>query len=100
MTLGEAVLAALAVWEVIEIWRHGDLFAGLRARTEAYDTWWSYLLGCGFCLAPWTALAVVLAWHYVPAAKLVILAFAVARLANLGNDLAYDWCRTPKSGQE
>ena len=89
----------LATWEIIEIWRHGSIFAGLRARVELYDSMLATLLLCGFCLSPWVAAAVIASWAtdwWIP--RFVITAFAVARLANIGNDLAHDWCRTPRNG--
>ena len=35
-------------------------------------------------------------WFWI-SAKLVVLGFAVSRLANLGNDVFHDKCRTPKA---
>lgn len=100
MTIDELVIAALAVWEVIEIWRHGSIFASWRAHVELWEGWLGQLLRCGFCLAPWVSWLLVL-WLLLLARihvafGLIPYGFAVARLANLGNDLAHAWCRTPK----
>ena len=103
------VVAALAVWEIIEIWHHSALFAPMRAIVETWDCKIGDLLRCPFCLAPWVSLAVVLLLlglsEYLDAhgprplaflVKAPFYAFAVARLANLGNDLSSAYCRTPR----
>lgn len=114
VTFVTLVVAALAVWEIIEIWRHSALLSGLRARTELWENKIGQALHCAFCLSPWMAWLVCLtlfvpvpaedgpatAWGVVTAvvvgfAQFVVLGFAVARLANLGNDLTRAYCRTP-----
>lgn len=102
-------LLSLAVWEIIEIWKHGSIFASWRARLEASESRLRDFGQCGFCLAPWIALLVCSLWQWqeylcqhdytLPgtAIYLGIVAFAVARLANLGNDISHRWCRTPKN---
>lgn len=181
----EVLVAALAVWQAVEVWRHSSLFATWRARTELWEGKAGEVLGCPFCLSNWGAAAACLVvlltpsplptwsqlgsgllgfllavttlsaaramyngvgwmndfYHSTPnrwvarlaAAtygvliagsfvfvcwlfssldggdawrgvwflavgpfKLAVYALAVARLANLGNDLAYGWNRTPK----
>lgn len=117
MTLTELIVAALAVWEILEIWHHGQITARGRAWMEAIDHWFvSRLAACMFCLAPWVSgllvvpglivsTHVIWSWPWYVGwplgllsctAKAVIYALAVARLANLGNDLCYDYARTPK----
>jgi|TARA_R110000824_G_scaffold74504_3_gene189367 hypothetical protein len=99
----ELIVAALATWEIIEIWHHSLLFAPLRARTELWLNKVGDLLGCPFCFAPWIALLSVLVliapewlgWPIWPGLKILWYAFAVARLANLGNDYFKSTCRTP-----
>lgn len=98
------IVAALATWEIIEIWHHSSVMAPFRARVELWENFCSDLLRCPFCMAPYTALACLvglattslpsgLGWlGWLPAG--VIHAFAVARLANLGNDLGHAFCRT------
>jgi len=99
----ELFVAALATWEIVEIWHHSLLFAPLRARTELWVNKVGELLGCPFCLAPWVALLSVLVliapewcgWSIWPGLKVILYSLAVARLANLGNDYFKEKCRTP-----
>jgi hypothetical protein len=101
-------VSALAVWEIVEIWHHSHLFAGRRAWLEAQDNRISDLLLCPFCLSVWVSLIVLLIvgtsryleqheprW-VIDCIRLPIYMFAVARLANLFNDLTRKHCRTPK----
>lgn len=105
------VVAPLAVWQIIEIWHHSHLMAGLRARTDLWEGFFGQLVGCPFCLSPWVSLIVVAAlfsgfWladesggdQPIVGYCLLspFLAFAVARLANIGNDLSHSYCRTPR----
>lgn len=91
------VVAALAVWEALEIWNHSSLFARLRARVELWDHLGGDLLRCMFCLTPWVSLVVLtaLVWTELHL-RVIAWALAVARLANLGNDLTHYLCRTPR----
>lgn len=104
ITLVELVVAALAVWQVVEIWHHSALFAPLRARAELLEGKAGELLRCPFCLSVWVGLAVGLVvllpavWWAWPA-KLAVLGFALSRAANLGNDLTRKWCRTPQANK-
>ena len=110
----EIIIGALAVWEVIEIWRHSHLFATWRARVDLWEGRLGQLLHCPFCMAPWVSLLVVsaletskyLAQHSSRSLAIVaivlnviVYTLAVARLANLYNDVAHRYCRTPKSDQ-
>lgn len=110
VSLVALLVGALAVWEMIEIWRHSSLLAGLRARAELLEGKLGELLRCGFCLSVWLGMAVVPfiipgdttneTWHLVKTAGgMVLVGFAVARLANLGNDLTHAWCRTPRDNK-
>lgn len=103
----DLVIASLATWQIVEIWHHSELLAGPRARVETWSSPIADLLRCPFCLSPWIALIAVIAlrvefpegviWALISAVlKLPLWAFAVARLANLGNDLTRKICRTPK----
>jgi|TARA_R110002051_G_scaffold252284_1_gene311517 hypothetical protein len=99
----ELIIAALATWEIIEIWHHSLLFAPLRARTELWTNKLGELIGCPFCLAPWVALLSVMVlfspewfgWSVWSGLRVIWYSFAVARLANLGNDYFKATCRTP-----
>jgi hypothetical protein len=117
VTLTQLFILALATWESIEIWRHSELTAEARAYVEvAGNEFIKALARCAFCMAPWEAWVIIvavdsspwlLAWqdngtytYYIMRGvgyllRTLILGLAVARLANLGNDLTHQWCRTP-----
>lgn len=111
----ELAVWALATWQAVEVWHHSALMAGPRAFVEARGGWWARLTGCPFCLSVWVGFFVIAVWRYplpdgdelwqqaawlfVGFSKLVILALAVSRLANLGNDLVGDRCRTPRENE-
>jgi hypothetical protein len=98
------IVAALAVGEILEIWRHSSLLARWRAYAELMEGFLGDLLRCPFCMAPWAAAAVCLCLGLAGwigcCTRLVIWAFAVARLSNLLNDVFHAYCRTPKTGFE
>jgi len=97
------IVAALATWQIIEIWHHSILMAPLRARTEMWVNKPGELLSCPFCLSIWVALfcMVILSLEEFGLAgrcgSIVIHAFAVSRLANLGNDFFKQHTLTPKA---
>lgn len=105
------IIGSLVVWEVIEIWRHSHLMATWRARVDLWEGRLGELLRCPFCMAPWISFLVVLtlwtseylAQHDARGLAVILsaslYALAVARLANLCNDVAHRYCRTPKSDQ-
>ncbi len=108
---------ALATWQIIEIWRHSEITGRGRAVGEnwelsdyAFVRFWGRLAACAFCLSVWCAEFVgpvlvdhgfTAPWLQIPATILRWLAFGLAasRLANLGNDLTYQWSRTTKHDQ-
>lgn len=107
MTITNLIITILAVWEIIEIWRHGSLFAGWRGRVELWEGKTGQLLLCPFCLAPWVSLLVVL-WlnleafltsHGLAQAGIIFLsplyALAAARGANVASDLTCSISQTP-----
>jgi hypothetical protein len=110
MTVMTALISALAVWEIVEVWHHSSLFATRRAYLEVRGGWLADMLLCPFCLSVWVAFLVIfilkmdvhLAQHVprwvIDCIQLPIYGFAVARLANLFNDLTRSKCRTPKDG--
>lgn len=100
------VVSAVANWAALETWRHGSLFAGVRARLEVRQGGFlADLLLCTFCLSHWTGaliLAMVLLmavdfsyWDWWQYAGLIGPWLVVVRLSNLLNDLTRNWCRTP-----
>lgn len=105
------IVAALAVWQAINIWHHSSLFSSKRAYVECWDDWRKDLLRCPFCLSPWVAVAMVL-WlglvdHLIvprlPVLGLVldapIHALAVSRVANVLHDLMKKLDQTPKANK-
>lgn len=96
------IVAALATWQIVEIWHHSLLMAPLRSRTEMWNNKLGELLGCPFCLSTWVGLLCVIClgvgeWGLAGrSVSGIIHAFAVARLANLGNDVFKQYCLTPK----
>jgi hypothetical protein len=103
----QLIVAALATWQAVEIWRHSILFADQRATWEARGGRLAELLLCPWCLSVWVALLCVICVqphkYAVPLVDIAaswvrgfIWALAVSRLANLGNDLTHSWCRTPR----
>ena len=103
-------VSALACWQILEIWRHGSIFDRPRAWLEVHEGFFVDLLLCMFCLSNWVGPLCVAGvfvvafgpdnfeWHYLIA--LPFLGLAVARLANLFNDLSRGFSRTPNRGDE
>lgn len=114
VSMTDLIVAALATWQIVEIWHHSALFVNSRAAVENWENKIGQLLSCPFCLSPYAAAAVLCcltlrvptsglaSWlaiflsYVVLLAQAAIHAFAVARLANLGNDFFYTYCRTPR----
>lgn len=95
------VVAIMATWQIIEIWRHASLFASWRAEVETWDGWLGELLTCPFCLSVWVALIVssITLWYELRDLTLLpVYAFAVSRGANLANDVFHSVNRTPRPG--
>lgn len=97
----ELFVAALATWQIVEIWHHSTLMAPLRARTEMWQNKLGELLGCPWCFSVWVGLVcgLVLATVDISLANraggVVLYGLAASRLANLGNDVFKSFCRTP-----
>jgi hypothetical protein len=97
------VVAALATWQIVEIWRHSRLMASLRSRTEMWDNLLGELLSCPFCLSVWVSLFCLLGLESADCGlagyilSLVLHALAISRLANLGNDVFKQFCLTPRN---
>jgi hypothetical protein len=104
MTLTELVIGGLAAWEIYEIWHHSLIMASRRSSIEARGDWFSDVAGCGFCFSPWCgwllALLLVTLGRWSPVTCFLIYGLAIARLANLGNDLTHHRCRTPRHNRE
>jgi len=107
--VSDLLVLGLATNYMLEAWRHGRIFVVLRARWQARSGFVADLLNCSFCLSPYAALLCAAVWYlgagFLPypwliAARLPVLALAVARLANLINDVAHRYCRTPNRESE
>ena len=106
MNVFELLLTGLATWQIVEVLHHADITLSLRIRASESASlgglrgFFSKLLSCPFCLSHWVAGALVVCLFLfkpvtsLPLAPLCV--FAAAKLANLGNDLTYDSCRSPK----
>lgn len=100
--------AALATWQAVEIWHHGEIFATWRARFDAIldagdSGFFNYvvaMLRCPFCMSVWVGLVCLMAAYIGSWVEYPVYALAVSRLANLGNDLTHKWCRTPRWADE
>lgn len=105
MTPFGLVVAALAAWQAVEVWRHGSIFAGWRARVQAWPGEGARgllgeLLLCPFCQSVWVGTAAAVAvvadhWAVMP----VVYGLAASRLANLANDVTRGVSRTPNQTQ-
>ena len=90
------VICGLAVWQAVEVWHHGEIFADWRSVTES----WAYLpgrlnaprrfvselLACAWCTSVWTGWIVVGLWQ-LPWSQWFVLGLAVSRVANVCHDL-------------
>lgn len=110
LSLGEILILTLATYEIIELWRHGSIFATWRARTQLWTGFFGTLLNCGFCLAPHVAVWLVCLWSLTSNVddgtwqwglsflfRGIVLALAVARLANVCHDLMHAYTRSGRS---
>lgn len=107
----QLTVAALATWEAVEVYHHSSLFASVRARAELIENKLGALLSCPFCLSVWVAFVAVLGvwssaeglgfwtWLALVSFKVFGYGLAVARVANLANDLTHHWCRTPRDNK-
>jgi hypothetical protein len=96
------LIAGLATWQIVEIWHHSSLFAAWRSRVELWTNKLGELLCCPFCLSVWVGFGcsglfqLPPTWQVSSVLQAILFGFACARLANLGNDLCYSACRTPR----
>jgi hypothetical protein len=86
----DVVLLALAAGAVVDVWLNGSIFAGWRARAEAWENAFSALLGCPLCLTYQAAIWLTLGLWALPlgvprwaavALRGVLIALAAGRLA-------------------
>lgn len=111
MSALQLVVCALAVWQATEIWHHGKVFQKMREELQAVAStdngirgFLAYGLLCPFCISVWFGFlfsVVLLNTETVPTEMLVfVYGLAACRLAQLGNDLSYESCRSPKDGSD
>lgn len=117
------VVAGLATWQAVDVWRHSSLMASTRARWQLGNGFFARLLSCPYCLSIWVGIALsgwLLAFCLLPrgaslgagpvwaaAYEFCVGVFAAfplglagSKLANLCNDLAYRISRMPKNDRE
>ena len=103
-------VAAFAVWEWVEVWHHGSIFATCRARVENWQGFIGQVLRCPFCLSVWAAACACFfigigSWLQIVQdrywlgllIKAPVYIGAVARLANTLSDRHRAYDRTPKT---
>lgn len=120
----ELLVVALATWQAVEIWRHSSLTADWLDAIDFWldstdppvwhDSWLylplnlvmrlhftvrsflSRLVLCPWCLSVWFGIAIGACHRYgYGFMQLLVFGLAVSRLANLGNDVFRQFCRTP-----
>lgn len=99
------ILNVLATCSLVELFRHGSLFAPLRAWIESRGAMAAEWIQCGFCFSYSAAAAVIFmnAVHFVfvcngvelNPALAVIAWLAVTRCSNILNDITKSFTRTP-----
>src|SRR5688572_14648553 len=101
MNMFDLLVVGLAVWQVVEIFHHSELVASDRASLEADNGLIGQVARCPWCTSVWVALALGLWWYTVPVwFQWPIFALAVSRLANVLNDVTYQYCRTPRPTED
>ena len=99
MEVVHLLVAAMATWQIVEIWHHSSVMAGWRARIELYDSgfrgWLAELTACPYCLSIWVGWICTLVL-FIPYIGVLIWGLAASRLANLGNDFFKSHSQTPK----
>ena len=112
--LTQLIVLSLATSHVLEVWRHGKILQDWRAwmETQPLGSFVSEAALCTFCFGLWVAWALVFLFYtetpleefkkypplyiFVLLQRAFVIGLAVARAANLINDLTYGYCRTPK----
>ena len=98
-------VSALSAWQIVEILHHGSLFKEHRKtwrkwaedKESKYKRLLGELLTCPFCMSVWAAGISVVFWlSSVLLLQLLVFVLAATRLAQLGNDLFYDFNRSPR----
>jgi len=96
MTLSEIFIAALACWQVVEVWKHSRLSGWLRCRAVKLPGLIGYFFNCAWCFSIWIALLLVVALTCHAWSFYFVAVLAISRLANLFNDITHPFSRTSK----
>lgn len=114
LNLIDLIVIVFAGTQVVEIIHHGSIFGPggylpLRPRAKRWAEgrnlllkFFGSLIGCPFCLTPWVCVGLVFGWYFcgIPV-KLAICGFAIARGANILNDLTHGIpTRSPQTADE
>ena len=109
--LAWVIVLGLATWQIVEVLHHSKITLSVRRwsskslSVQGFRGFLAQLIECPFCHAHWIAGALVL-FTAIPLAlgcpwtKPIVYIFAAVRLANLGNDVFYELCKTPKHDVE
>lgn len=102
MGVVDFLVLGFCVWQIVEIWHHGDLFANWRDKVSHWEQgffgWLSRLLSCPWCLSVWCGIIVSAIWYTEqPICRIILIGFAVSRFANIANDLTHPYNLTPNS---
>lgn len=104
------ILLALGTWQTVEIIHHSELLFPLKKALSYWDGrdgplrfLWD-LISCPFCLSHWVAM-IFMVGICLPGVGPVVMGWlfilSAVRLANLGNDLTWNYNRTPRyEGEE
>jgi len=100
--VGQLTVLALASWQATETLHHGSVFAEKRAEWELRGGFRGGLAVCAFCLSHWPSIVLVVGSNLLAGLPVVgslmtmiLWSLAVTRLAQLGNDWAWTFTRTP-----
>lgn len=105
--MNDVLIRGLALWQAIETWHHGQVFARPRSYLRGWTAsrwfvvrWLGDLVNCMFCLSHWVGFVIVAACVLKPDnvyVQIAVQTLAVVRVAQLGNDLTHHWHRSPPS---
>jgi len=105
VNLVNLLIGILAVNSLVELLRHAHFLAEVRLFVETTPWWWCRMLRCGFCssyhAALWAVAGPLILYETFPnpLTKILywlIVSVALARAAQLLNDLTHGYQRFPK----
>ena len=111
--LSTLIVVIFAATQVVEIIHHGSIFGpkGYLPLRPCAERWakgknlplrcLGQLISCPFCLSPWVCTTLAFSWYFGGVyVKLVIAGFAIARGANILNDITHGITRSPETTEE